>query len=213
MSDQQLVTGLSIMISAYSRLDCGISVYHWKLITTLAWFSSATHLATLLFLRQYMHRNRLLWYVRVLLMTGLVAMLAVAIVATGVRVESPMPAKCAYDPAGYWMYTSDEDIPMIISDVILLGGFLIRLAEMSSIVKRLSGGSLRTAIGKPGRRALAWLCKRLGRSPRWVQALFIPLVPFSLAFLVMIQAVLDFLGSDICGVGNCPCYVCYMHWF
>lgn len=56
MSDQQLVTGLSIMISAYSRLDCGISVYHWKLITTLAWFSSATHLATLLFLRQYMQK-------------------------------------------------------------------------------------------------------------------------------------------------------------
>lgn len=210
MSDQQLVTGFSIMISAYSRLKCGISVYHWKLIATIAWFSSATHLATLLFLRQYLQKNRCLWYVRVLLMTSLVVMLAVAIVTTSIELEwempgLEMPARCAYDPAGWWMYYTGDPVTMVVSVVILLGGFLIRLVEMSSTVKRLSGGSLRTAIGKPGRRALVWLCKRLERYPRWAQALFIPLVPFSLAFLVMIQTVLDFLGSDACGVGDRPC--------
>lgn len=212
MSDQQLVTGLSIMISAYSRLNCGIPIYHWKLIATTAWFSSATHLATLLFLRQYLQRNRCLWYVRLVLMTVLVVMLAVAMVPTGVYLQSPMPARCAYDPAGYWMYVTGKSITMIISDVMLLGGFLIRLIEMSSTVKRLSGGSLRTAIGRPGRRSLAWVCKWLGRSPRWAQALFIPLVPFSLAFLVMIQTVLDYLGSDICGVGDARAVPAIFTW-
>lgn len=58
MSDQQLVTGLAIVISGYARLQCGISFYHWKLITMLAWFSSVVHLATLLFLQDYLQRNR-----------------------------------------------------------------------------------------------------------------------------------------------------------
>lgn len=215
MSDQQLVTGLAIIISAYARLNCGMSVYHWRLIITVAWFSSSTHLATLLFLRQYLQRNRYIWYARVLLMTSLVVMLAVAIVATGAGEDALlMPAKCAYNHAGYWMYSSGNAIPMIFSNVIPLGGFLIRLIEMSSTVKRLSGGSLRTAIGKLWRRSLVWLCKKLGKAPRWAQVLFTPLVPLSLAFLVSMQVVLDFLASDSCGVGaiSCvpPCYVC---WF
>lgn len=211
MSDQQLVTGLSILISAYSRLNCGISVYHWKLIATTAWFSSATHLATLLFLRQYLQRNRYLWYVRVLLMTSLAVMLAIATVTTTIQLESQMPARCAYDPAGWWMYATGDPVTMILSLVILIGGFLIRLIELSSTVKWLSGGSLRTAIGRPGRRSLVKLCKRLERSPRWAQALFIPVVPFSLAFLIMLQTFLDFLGSDICGVGDYPCCPNYIY--
>ena len=32
LSDAQLVTGLAILISGYSQLNCGISAYHWQIM-------------------------------------------------------------------------------------------------------------------------------------------------------------------------------------
>lgn len=92
MSDQQLVTGLSIIISGYSRLHCGDLAHgDWRSVTQLAWFSSVTHLATLLFLRQHLQRRRWIMYVRVLLMAALAMMLAVAIVPSAVVPTGVVP--------------------------------------------------------------------------------------------------------------------------
>lgn len=52
LSDQQLVTGLAIMIAGHAR-RYSMSVYHFNIVSSLAWFSSATHLATLGTLREY----------------------------------------------------------------------------------------------------------------------------------------------------------------
>lgn len=52
LSDQQLVTGLAILITAYYR-RCTISGYHFSLVAALAWFSSTTHLSTLAVLHPY----------------------------------------------------------------------------------------------------------------------------------------------------------------
>lgn len=219
LSDQQLVTGLSIMISAYSQLRCGLSFYHWRMVTTLAWFSSATHLATLLFLKQYLQRNTYIWYARVLLMTGLGVLLAAAIVPTGIPSEMmafKAPAKCVFDAINpraflsrdysiswYGIYMMNWDgISMVFSEIILLGGLSIRLLEMSTTIKRVSRGSLRILLGSIWRIPLVWSCEKLQQSPRLVRALFIPLTVFFLATLVSIQSILDLLGSDICGVGN-----------
>lgn len=102
MSDQQLVTDVSVIINAYSHLRYGLSFYHWQMTTSLAWYSSATQLGTLLFLKQHLQRNRCLWYVRVFLMTGLAVMVAVAIVPTGISPASVViPARCVF----YFVYT------------------------------------------------------------------------------------------------------------
>src|SRR5450756_2077760 len=46
-SDQQLVTGIGILVSGYTQLHCSLSIYHWQIIVYLAWFSSLTHMTTL----------------------------------------------------------------------------------------------------------------------------------------------------------------------
>jgi hypothetical protein len=49
-SDQQLVTGLALLISIYIKGD--ITVYTSQVATSLAWFSSTIHLATLVVLKE-----------------------------------------------------------------------------------------------------------------------------------------------------------------
>jgi hypothetical protein len=49
-SDQQLVTGFALLLSTYLKGD--ITVYTFRVATTVAWFSSTTHLATLVVLRR-----------------------------------------------------------------------------------------------------------------------------------------------------------------
>lgn len=49
LSDQQLVTGIAMMIAALKKLhDETITVYHLTIVTDLVWFSSNTHLTSLL---------------------------------------------------------------------------------------------------------------------------------------------------------------------
>ncbi|KAH6614342.1 hypothetical protein C7974DRAFT_74404 [Boeremia exigua] len=83
MSDFQLVTGLSILISGFTQLDSGISAYHWQRLVQLAWFSSVTHLCTLTALRNYFRRNTLGYFWRLPGMVILIMMLIVALVPTG----------------------------------------------------------------------------------------------------------------------------------
>jgi len=49
LSDQQLVTGIAMMIAGLKKLhDESITVYHLSIVTDLVWFSSNTHLTALL---------------------------------------------------------------------------------------------------------------------------------------------------------------------
>jgi hypothetical protein len=50
LSDQQLVTGLAILIAGF--LKCDISIYLFNNVWAFAWFSCTTHLATLTVLRR-----------------------------------------------------------------------------------------------------------------------------------------------------------------
>lgn len=51
LSDQQLVTGLSVLIAAFVK--CDISVYSFGIVTAVGWFSCMTHLSTLIVLKRY----------------------------------------------------------------------------------------------------------------------------------------------------------------
>lgn len=63
--------------------DQGLSAYHWKMVISLAWFSSVTHLSVLSFLRTYLskHPRRRLW--RLTLMLVLLILLFVGFIPTG----------------------------------------------------------------------------------------------------------------------------------
>ncbi|KAJ5171285.1 uncharacterized protein N7500_004068 [Penicillium coprophilum] len=79
MSDTQLVTGFSILISGFVQLRQGLQSYHWLAIVDLAWFSSITHLACLTFLRGHLRNHSLERTFRVIAMACLAMMLIVAL--------------------------------------------------------------------------------------------------------------------------------------
>lgn len=82
MSDFQLITGLTIMISGAIQLPSGITAYHWQRVIRIAWFSCITHLCCLTVLREHFKQNRSLYYWRLPGMVIRVIMLAVGFVPT-----------------------------------------------------------------------------------------------------------------------------------
>jgi hypothetical protein len=152
LSDTQVVTGASILASGYSQIRCGISIFHWHIVVFLAWFSSATHLATITFLRRYIHDNHVFRYLRLILMALLVGMLVVALIPTGgdcgifsngafeisnssAYTYPGAPALCCFKmiyergfigTSGF----SQEFLSMIASEVLLLSGSITRAVKM-----------------------------------------------------------------------------------
>lgn len=85
LSDAQLITGISILVSGFWSLKHGpgLTAYHWRMVVSLAWFSSVTHLSALTFLRTYLakHPTGRLW--RLALMSILLILLFAAVIPTG----------------------------------------------------------------------------------------------------------------------------------
>jgi hypothetical protein len=64
LSDQQLITGLSILIAALSS-HCVLSRFEWRIVTSLAYFSATTHSLSLDVLRDYLAQHIWVRYCRV----------------------------------------------------------------------------------------------------------------------------------------------------
>ncbi|KAF2831251.1 hypothetical protein CC86DRAFT_136900 [Ophiobolus disseminans] len=56
-SDTQLLTGLAIQFTGLLK-HCDVSVYHWKIVTELAFLTTVTHLLAVVALRNYFVKNR-----------------------------------------------------------------------------------------------------------------------------------------------------------
>lgn len=101
MSDTQLVTGFSILISGFVQLRQGLQSYHWLAIVDLAWFSSITHLACLTFLRSHLRNHSLERTLRVMAMASLAIMLIVALSFTSTYWWALVYGYEAYKGLGY----------------------------------------------------------------------------------------------------------------
>ena len=77
LSDQQLVTGLGILIAGFAN-RCSMPLYYFNIIASLAWFSSTTHLSTLAVLRPYFIEHPRLRNWRVVVMLSALVLLSVA---------------------------------------------------------------------------------------------------------------------------------------
>ncbi|KAF2638691.1 hypothetical protein P280DRAFT_551295 [Massarina eburnea CBS 473.64] len=64
-SDQQLITGLAILIAALANRN-ELTLYELKIVYSLAWFSATTHIATLKVLREYFYDHAVVRNWRVL---------------------------------------------------------------------------------------------------------------------------------------------------
>ena len=96
-SDQQIVTGIAILVSAYVQISCGLQVYHWHVAVDLALFSSITHLTTLTCLRDYFRQRKSLRTIRLIFMATIGVMLSAALGTTGYVVyANSMAAWCLF---------------------------------------------------------------------------------------------------------------------
>jgi hypothetical protein len=152
MSDLQIVTGISILVSGYVQLTCGLSAYHWQVVVYLAWFSSLTHLSCLSVLRNYLYKKprQRLW--RWIAMAVIIIMLVTGIVPTGnfnwfgdPFGTTPDPPQSQLQPplGSYAICFYRHPVPkssksypsMVISTLLLILGFLSRIIRLH---KRLS---------------------------------------------------------------------------
>jgi hypothetical protein len=100
LSDQQLVTGLAILLGCVAN-QCTITGYEFSVVTSLAWFSSTTHLATLDVLRDYFRAHTVLRNWRIFGMVALLLILAYTVVV-GALIQlnyQSTPIQCFFSSA------------------------------------------------------------------------------------------------------------------
>lgn len=105
-SDQQVITGLALLLAGFSQLSCnGINAYHWQTMIFTVWFSSLTHIATLATLRDYFQKqNKKARFGRVILMSATLGLLLAALFPTAniyFQALPGVPAQCFYHTSEY----------------------------------------------------------------------------------------------------------------
>jgi hypothetical protein len=98
LSDQQLVTGLAMMVAALAQ-RCQLSCYEFQIVSSLAFLSSTTHLASLAVLREYFQSNKQVRNIRVLgMVINLVLLIYTSIVAAAANaVTASARVQCVMD--------------------------------------------------------------------------------------------------------------------
>jgi hypothetical protein len=201
MSDLQILTGLSILISGYGQMRCGISRYHWTILVYLAWFSSLTHFGCLSFLRNYLfnHPGERAW--RLLLMTAIVIILMFALVPTGLatNLKDGSPIICAFKYAQSADHQEARFVNMVLSIFFLAIGLLIRFFKLYRGLTTSVTTSIRNPVGKG---VVSFLSRRHSWSKPhdsplgWKRLLvYRPLLAIYLLFKVFIDFYVSMLGE------------------
>ena len=81
-SDQQLVTGISILLIGFISV-CRVSTYHFYVINNLGMFSCSSHLASVLSLRRYFQDHPSVAKIRVAAMLLFAALLSTSLILLG----------------------------------------------------------------------------------------------------------------------------------
>jgi hypothetical protein len=208
MSDQQLITGFAILVGAYTQLTCGISLYHWQMVTTLAWFSSVTHLATLPFLRDLLEKHKYILLVRVVLMAALAVLLAIALVLHGKKTSegyftAATPAKCAFDSPDQGFGSFGVGFYIVLSELLLLGPLISRLLQLVPVARNASVKILRS-VRTIWQDVMIRFCGKFRNSHRWIRMITVLPPVFSLALMISVQALYDLFRSGAFEVRNPP---------
>jgi hypothetical protein len=98
LSDQQLVTGIALLVTGYAQ-TCRIDGYHFMVLISMAWFSSTTHLSTLVVLRDNFRSCPPLRLLRVIGMVLVCGMLVFGEALYFVALNSYyVVVRCAFSP-------------------------------------------------------------------------------------------------------------------
>jgi uncharacterized membrane protein len=131
MSDLQLVTGFSILISGLSQLRCGLTTFYWRLIVEMAWLSCFTHLVCLTMLREYLynHPSERLW--RVIAMGALAAFVVIGLFCEFFWLDkshhNSTPAICFLEPPLRMHFDGYDAQEAMFSAIVIILGFVSRV--------------------------------------------------------------------------------------
>ena len=207
-SDQQCITGIAILLSGYSQLlnlqnVKPMTVYNWRMVVDLAWFSSITHLTTLTCLRHYFRQRRALSVFRIACMTVNAVILAVSIGPTGWQIfDAGKPAWCLFDSS--WISTVGDSssivynsLYMSITATFLVFSSLTRIIQLcpyKSTIRRYSNNLLTfpITISDRLRRSMRQLVLQSPRTLLFVHRLVYRLV---LTVHCLLKAVFDLYSS------------------
>lgn len=165
LSDQQLVTGLAILVAGYyEMMNSYLDSYHWEIVVYLAWMSSSVHIASLTVLRDVFNRNPTLRNLRVAGMLILLALLSVATWPTRLNSSvSFMPAKCLWSSFFAPRSTRSRIDPnWVLTMVMLIFAYVWKLSQLFAS----SRGWVRTWIVAKPEAALERLMRRAVKSHR-----------------------------------------------
>ena len=218
-SDQQLVTGIGILVSGYTQISCSLSTYHWQIVVYLAWFSSLTHLTTLTALREFFRKQPTLAYWRVFFMGCTITLLGTALGPTGyvAQLQSSdatgssstlaVPALCLFSTAGYTQassspsvaqYDSGYSLAPINSLFILLSLLFLLVSYVSRVVKLFDSTSsiakfwLRTRPGNSQKTSILRLLKRSEQSKGNIfPKLLVLLAAIDMTFYVVLKVIYE----------------------
>lgn len=115
LSDQQLATGLAILIAAVAN-QCTLTVWEFQLAFSLAWFSSTTHLATLDCLREYFLDHGAVRNWRVFGMLALLVLLMYSLIMSMASIDDTIPIQCTFYFFGEKGLA--QQVPLDISDIL-----------------------------------------------------------------------------------------------
>ncbi|KAH6673284.1 hypothetical protein B0J14DRAFT_668158, partial [Halenospora varia] len=160
-SDQQVITGISIIIGGLSQLKAGISVYHWLSVVNLAWFSTITHLITLTVLREELQTNMPIKILRITGMAVLITMLICVMGPVGYLISdtngipNTFPAWCLYHPGIEWKSGKHllgkryNWLYQLFAMGLLIYSFLTRLVLLLSQSGGVGSFVFRIPVGQP----------------------------------------------------------------
>jgi hypothetical protein len=163
LSDQQLVTGFAILIAGYyEMMNSSLSIYHWRVVTYLAWLSSSVHIASLTLLRDVLNKNPTFRNLRVAGMLLLLSLLLIALWPTRFG-EDPefsssafqeftsarIPAKCFWTSIYSTPFDSTDtlDANWVLSVIMLLFAYVWKLSQLQGLGTAMASREARSDDG------------------------------------------------------------------
>ena len=132
LSDQLLLTGTAILIAGFST-HCSISVYHFTMISDLAWFASFVHIVTIVVLLQYLQDRPVLRNWRAILMSCMAVLLTVSTILQGHRhwYDSwPYDAQCVFNDFTSATIGGSPAVLMYTSLATIIPGYLTSIFRL-----------------------------------------------------------------------------------
>ncbi|KAF2871605.1 hypothetical protein BDV95DRAFT_594689 [Massariosphaeria phaeospora] len=159
LSDQQLATGLAILIAALSN-QCTLSVQEFRITMSLAWFSSTTHLATLDSLRDYFISHGTIRNWRVFGMVAMLSLLVSSFVICMILAlefsEPDVPVRCSPKD-----FPTPNQMRIVVDFMAWALALAILISNYGTKIIQSYGSELGRKSGRE--RLTAWMVKTFDR--------------------------------------------------